>query len=134
SPGTALAVMDRGRDAAGFMEPYLALGLDGVCPGTRHGIADHERRKRTDGGDANAHDLYRLAAIVVAIGTQVTVVEGGCDLRQRGCVNRARWNRYHEFMGLTRIARIDGALEPPPGGRNAGPIEHGRTPALEGDE
>src|SRR5262249_58490468 len=99
----------------------------GVCPATRHGIADHERCDRTDGSDANADDLDRLAAIVVAIGVQVTVVEGGCDLRQRGRVDRASWNRYHELMGLTRIARIDGALEPPPRRRNPGAIEPGRA-------
>src|SRR5262249_61388333 len=106
SPAPALAVVDRGLDCAGFTEPDLALGLDGVRSGARHGIADHVRRDRTDGGDANAHDLNRHAAIVVAIGGPVTVVEGGCDLRQRGHVDRARWNRYHELMGLTRIARI----------------------------
>src|SRR5262249_60940080 len=103
----------------------------GVCPATREGIADHERCDRTDGGDAKVTDLDRLAAIVVAIGVQVTVVERGCDLRQRGRVDRASWNRYHELMGLTRIARIDGALEPPPRRRNAGAIEYGRAAVLQ---
>ena len=64
----------------------------------------------------------------------MSVVEGGCDLRQRGRVDRTRRNRYHELMGLTRIARIDGALEPPPRGRNAGAIEHGRSAVLQCDE
>ena len=37
-------------------------------------------------------------------------------------------------MGLARIARIDGALEPPPRRRHAGAIEHGRSAVLQCDE
>ena len=112
----------------------------GVCdltasvPERRRRVADQERRDRADRCETNADDLDRLAAIVMAVCLQVTIVEGLGDLVERRRVDRARWNRYQQLIGLPRIARIDRTLEPPPLGRDAGTVEHRGALALERDE
>ena len=61
----------------------------------------------------------------------MTILEGLGNVLKRRTVDRARWNRYQELIGLTRIARVDCALEPPPAGCDAGPVEHAGARALE---
>ena len=51
-------------------------------------------------------------------------------VRSTGC----RWNGYRELIRLTRIARIDAALETPAFGRDAGPIEHRASLILQCNE
>ena len=58
-------------------------------------------------------------------------MEGLGNRRERGRISRAGRNGDDELIGLARIARVDGALEPPTLGRDAGPFKHGRCRALE---
>ena len=57
-----------------------------------------------------------------------------CDLRERGGLDAAAFNRHLELVRLPRVARVDGAHEAPPLRRDAGPLEHRRAPLLERGE
>ena len=109
------------------MEPESALGLDCILADISGYIPDNQWRDHANRGDANIDDFYRLAAVVMAIGLQMARVECFGDFLQGYLVNRVRWNRDHELIGLTLVPGINRALEAPTFGRDAGAIEHGTS-------
>ena len=74
------------------------------------------------------------AAVVVAVGLAVAVVESFGDVAKGRRVERAGRNGDGELVGLALVARIDGALEAPALRRHAGTLEHRRALALQGGE
>ena len=53
---------------AGLAKPKLAPSLERIGAATGRHVAHDERRDRSDRGDAQADDLHRLGAIVLARG------------------------------------------------------------------
>ena len=86
--GKARAVVNGGLGRARTAEPHLPAALPRLGAGRRGGGADGERRDCTDGRDAQADQLHRLAEVVVAIGAPVAVMEGVGDVPQSGGVER----------------------------------------------
>jgi hypothetical protein len=114
-----------GGHCPGAGKPHLALALDGVGACRRGAVLDDERRDLSDGREAHADKLHRLGTIVVSIGGAMAAVEGLGDLGQQRCIQPARRHRDRQLVGLALVARIDGALEAAPAGRDAGAVEHG---------
>ena len=126
--------MHFGRDRAGTAKPHLARRLRRRRAGRSRLLANDERRNDSDRREAQADELHRLGAIVVTIGLRVMAVECLGNSADRGGIDRATGNRHVQFVRLTGIARIDGAIEAAPGGIDPGPLEHGTAFSLHGAE
>src|SRR6516225_10736791 len=85
----------------------------------------------SDRSQANIYDLHRLGTVVMTIGLQMASVEEFCDFLEGPWFDRIARNGHCKLIRLARIAGVNRALETLAFWRDAGPIEHRGSLALQ---
>src|SRR6516165_3082432 len=96
----------------------------------RH-IAYLEWSHCSDRSQANIDDLHRLGTVVMTIGLQMASVEEFRDVLEGLWFDRIARNGHCKLIRLARITGINRALEALAFRRDAGPVEHRGSLALQ---